>query len=122
MNFKKLILALIIIFLVIFSYQKLIAHHQTKNTSIEPNNEEIAVSLVKELPEVQKWLNLFSETKNEPSNIGPPGTPIIEFDHMKDQLYVVHVYELVNDLKSSHTATFNWYDVNLETKEIKAEF
>lgn len=84
---------------------------------IEENNEGVAVSVVRELPEVKKWLSLFTNNK---SALG--GTPIIEVDHMKDQLYVVHVYELINDLRSSHTATLNWYEVNAETKKAKPQF
>lgn len=77
--------------------------------------KQTAELMVRRLPEVQEWLSLFSKIDGK-SSLG--GIAIVEFDHMKDSEYVIHVYKVLSD----HIATFNWYDVNLETKETKAEF
>jgi len=90
-------------------------HDQEVNSfNKKQNNENIAISAVRELPDVEKWLDLFSEDSKS-DNVG---IPIIEVDHITGLLYVVHAYEL----RSDHIATFNWYEVNVETKEVNPEF
>ena len=42
----------------------------------------------------------------------------LEYDHKSGNKYVFHYYEFVTD----HTATINWYDVNIRTGKITAEF
>ncbi|QHE51805.1 hypothetical protein [Pontibacillus sp. HMF3514] len=39
----------------------------------------------------------------------------VEYDHMNEQYYVIHVYELVREGNRSHTATLNWYLIDKET-------
>ncbi|AKM79499.1 MAG: hypothetical protein UX85_C0005G0052 [Candidatus Beckwithbacteria bacterium GW2011_GWB1_47_15] len=75
-----------------------------------------AVSLVKDIPEVQEWLNLF--TGPDGTSASTDGRPIIEVDGVDGNIYTVHAYEWVSD----HTATFNWYYVDLETGEVKDFF
>lgn len=82
-------------------------------------SEQDAVNSVKNLPEVKSWLALFNQPGGK-SSIG--GAPIIEVDHQDSSIYVVHVYEWVNQGADSHTATQGWYDVNKVTGEIKSEF
>lgn len=42
----------------------------------------------------------------------------LEYDHKSGNKYVFHYYEFVTD----HTATINWYNVNIRTGKITAEF
>ena len=79
-------------------------------------SEEEAINLIKKLPKVKEWLALFTG----PGGTGPTmsGKPIVEVDSKTAEGYTIHVYELLSD----HTATFNWYSVNLKTGEIKAMF
>jgi hypothetical protein len=86
---------------------------EVKYLKVKESSENIAVAIVRELSEVKEWLDLFPNNK---SALG--GAPIIEVDHMNESLYVVHVYELL----PSHTATMNWYHVNVETREAEPQF
>ena len=72
-------------------------------------SEEEAINLVKNLPEVKEWLSLFGEPDRDKA--------IIEFSHVEEGKYVIHVYELVPT--DGHTATFDWYYVNPYTSEIR---
>lgn len=42
----------------------------------------------------------------------------LEYDHKSGNKYVFHYYEMMSD----HTATVNWYDVNIRTGKITPEF
>lgn len=42
----------------------------------------------------------------------------VEFDHMDGERYVIHVYEVVEQENSSHTATKGWYYVDQNTGEV----
>lgn len=75
---------------------------QTGSLKITP---EQAVEKVKNLPEVQQFL------KDVPNGI-------VEVDNEPEEQYNVHVYEI----KNGHTATFNWYTVNVKDGKIKAQF
>ena len=47
------------------------------------------------------------------------------YENESGKFYVIHVYEVVIDDEETgdaHTATYNWYDVNAETKEITSMF
>jgi hypothetical protein len=46
----------------------------------------------------------------------------VEFDHKADGKFVIHVYDLVQDDKSSHTATRGWYEVDPGTKAAENMF
>jgi hypothetical protein len=83
----------------------------TKNVS-----EQDAINLVKNLPEVKKWLSLFAQPDG--SNPKTGGKPVIELGSKNENTYFIHVYELLSD----HSATFNWYDVDIKTGNIKPEF
>ncbi|MCQ4085874.1 stalk domain-containing protein [Saccharibacillus sp. JS10] len=75
---------------------------QPKNTSI---TKEQAVKLVK-------------------AKYGYDSSSIyVEVDHMEDNNYVVHVYEVVmDDEETGHTATYGWYHVNKTTGKITSMF
>ena len=67
--------------------------------------EEQAVETVKSLPEVVGYL------KRVPNGM-------VEVNGDDDTQYMVQVYEI----KDGHTATFNWYQVDKTTGEVKEEF
>jgi hypothetical protein len=69
-------------------------------------SQEEAVELVRARPEVQAFISLI--------NTQGSSEAYIEYDHDECNTYSIHVYEL----KSDHTATFNWYDVNMYTGEV----
>ena len=79
-------------------------------------SEKDAIKLVKNLPEVKNWLSLFSQPDG--SNMKTGGKPFIDLDHQDDNTYFIHAYELT----TNHLATFNWYDVDKKTGNIKSEF
>lgn len=83
-------------------------------------NQNKSVELVKNLPEVQSWLNRL---ENESKSSNYSSQPVIKFDHKDGNQYVVHVYELVSDgAKSAHTASFNWYSVDTRLNKIQPNF
>ncbi len=69
--------------------------------------QEKAVALVRQLPEVQKYLKKVPNAH-------------IEMDHETDSqsAWVVHVFEI----KNGHTATLNWFEVDKKTGKIQKEF
>jgi hypothetical protein len=71
--------------------------------------------LVKNLPEVKNWLNLFTGPKGTSPITG--GKPVIKFDHMEEDEYVIRVYEQILD--DGCTVTFDWFYVGLSLKEVK---
>lgn len=75
-----------------------------------------AIKKVKNLPDVQEWLSLFSGPGHTSPITG--GKPIIEIDSISDDSYIIHAYEQTSD----HTATFGWYSVNKKTGAISKEF
>jgi hypothetical protein len=78
-------------------------------TISKKSKEDQAIELVWRRPEVKEWLKLFPKGK---SKLG--GHAAATADHDKGDLYSVHVYEDFPD----HTATLNWYSVNLKTGKI----
>lgn len=68
-------------------------------------SKEDAIAKVKALPEVIDYL------KRVPNSL-------VLVNEEEDTEYLVQVYEF----KNGHTATFNWYNVNKTTGEVKKEF
>lgn len=69
-----------------------------------------AIELVRNQKDVQNWLLLFT---------GPDhGRPVLAFDHMDANKYVIHVYEDLPD----HVATLNWFEVDSETGAVTRTF
>ena len=67
-------------------------------------NNEGAVNLVKNRPEVQSYLGL-----NFPTGI----VPILTLDHSTEKYATIHVFESVKEgTLGAHLTTFNWYTVN----------
>ena len=82
-------------------------------TVSKKSKEDQAIELVWRRPDVKEWRKLFPNGK---SKLG--GRAVAAVDHGKGDVYTVHVYEDLPD----HTATFNWYDVNLKTGKITKTF
>lgn len=72
---------------------------QTKSSKITAAQ---AVENVRKLPEVQDYL------KRVPSGR-------VEIDNEDEKIYHVHIYEI----KNNHTATFNWYEIDKQSGEMK---
>lgn len=70
-----------------------------------------AINLVKSRKEVKDYVDRLSK-------VGKKTTFSVSDD---DGVWLIQVYEIVDD-GDGHTATFNWYRVNKETKEISKEF
>ena len=79
-------------------------------------SETSALSDVQNLPDVKRWLALFTGTGGTNPKTG--GTPVIALDSQTTSTYVIHVFENMSD----HIATFNWYDVDKQTGAITPEF
>jgi len=79
-------------------------------------NTDRAIEIVKELPEVKSHMQRFASKQSK---------PIIEVDNSEEkdsQNWSVHVYENVNDGKTYHSATFNWYTIDKCTGNSKCSF
>lgn len=79
----------------------------TTNTPSNLLIEGEAVMLVRKLPEVISFLKDV-----------PNGVVEVDSESEDKTAWTVHVYEVKDD----HTATFNWFDVNKQTKEIGKMF
>ena len=103
----KKIYLLILIAMLISGYFFLQKTKSSKPGVSENNTvtETQAVESVKKLPQVQEYLKEVSKG-------------IVDVDNELDGEFNVHVYEI----KDGHTATFNWYRVNIKTGQIKSEF
>ncbi|MBI2021673.1 hypothetical protein HYS93_02180 [Candidatus Daviesbacteria bacterium] len=82
-----------------------IPNQTSKQTEPEKITESQAVNLVKKRPEVADFLKRV------------PGGHV-QVNNELDGEYNIQVFEV----KDGHTATFNWYRVNIKTGSIKAEF
>lgn len=77
--------------------------------------EAKALDLVMAMPDVKQFFQNVTKSK--------VAKPVIDVDRKEGNAYVVHVYEVVNDgPETSHTATKNWYYVDINTGKIKTEF
>jgi len=77
--------------------------------------ESAAVNLVMNLPEVKEFFKNARASKRS--------KPTVELDRKEGNAYVVHVFEVVSDgPDEAHTATMNWYNVDIKTGKIKKEF
>ncbi|RIW28061.1 hypothetical protein D3H55_22315 [Bacillus salacetis] len=47
---------------------------------------------------------------------------IVEYDHMEQDQFGIHVYEQAGKEEESHTATYGWYKVDPETEEVTSLF
>ena len=89
------------------------AAHAAKHGVQQKTKEDQAIDLVFKQPEVKAWLKQFPGGK---SKLG--GAAAFTADHDGGDMYSVHVYEDLPD----HTATFNWYDVNIKTGKSTKKF
>lgn len=86
-----------------------------KKVSRSKITEKRALDLVMAMPEVKEFFKAVTKSKL--------AKPTIDVDRKEGNAYVIHVYEVVNDgPDSSHTATKNWYYVNINTGQISKEF
>lgn len=83
----------------------------------KPVSGKQAVAMIEALPDVKKWSAAIKKL-NTPKN-----TAHVELDRTEGGEHIVHVYEMVMDTPDEgHTATFNWYHVNIKTGKISKEF
>lgn len=76
-----------------------------------------AVAMIEALPDVKKWAAAIKKL-NTPKN-----TAHVELDRTEGGEHIVHVFEMVMDTPDEgHTATFNWYHVNIKSGKISKEF
>jgi len=89
------------------------AHSPARATLKTKAADERAIDIVWRRPEVKKWLSQFPHGTAKTG-----GHPAATADHDKGDVYSVHVYEDLPD----HTATFNWYEVNVKTGKVTKMF
>lgn len=82
-------------------YKKKSIEHKVKSASVDNASTEDAEDFIKQLLNIKENSNLR-----------------VEYDHMTEHYYVIHVYELVREENHSHTATTNWYLIDKETGEV----
>lgn len=86
-------------------------------TARGPVSAKQAVAMIEALPDVKKWAAAIKKL-NTPKN-----TAHVELDRTEGGEHIVHVFEMVMDTPDEgHTATFNWYHVNIKTGKISKEF
>ena len=78
----------------------------------KPKEAKDAVSLVEQLPEVVEYKKTLQDAGS---------TFHIEAED-SDTSWAVHVFEVVSQGDSSHTATFGWWEVNKTTGEVTKDF
>lgn len=94
---------------------KTAAGAKTNKASTGKITEAKALDLVMAMPDVKQFFHNVTKSK--------VAKPVIDVDRKEGNAYVVHVYEVVNDgPETSHTATKNWYYVDINTGKIKTEF
>jgi hypothetical protein len=96
------------------------AHRSATKVDKRSNlTDEQAIALVEKLPAVKAWKLGCQRNGAQAKKV----TLHVALDRKEGGTYFVHVYEEVpDDGASSHTATFNWYDVDEKTGKIKPEF
>ncbi len=78
--------------------------------------EKDALAAIENLSEVREFRQGVLATKGK-------ATPVVEVDRKEGNEYIIHVYEIVpDDAETSHTATFNWYYVNIKSGKIRKDF
>jgi hypothetical protein len=77
----------------------------------------MALRIIRKRPDIIAWLKLFNDNGKSPRT---GGIPVIAVDSHKGAIYTVHAYESVPSRGSEdgHTATVNWYDVNVVTGKV----
>jgi hypothetical protein len=83
--------------------------------------KELTVQLVEAQPDVREWLKHFDKNRAAIPAQNVKSRAIIEFNHSIGQIYVIHVYEVINDKGANRQATFKWYDVDIEKKTVSEE-
>lgn len=85
---------------------------EVENSDSESNlSEEDAESLVYEYVKENEVVSIELLEEN---------VVVLNMDHKtEDGNYVFQLYEVKNDGDSGHTATYGWYEINVETKEIE---
>src|SRR5699024_2377839 len=92
-------------------------NHENQNENNEngngenENNEEEAESLVYDYVKENEVVDI---------DLLEDGTVTLNMDHeTEDGNYVFQLYETVDQGNSGHTATYGWYEINIETEEIE---
>lgn len=81
---------------------------QEKVTTQEKTlTEDEAIRKVSSLPQVQDFLKRV-----------PGGQVRLDHEELQINSFIIQVFEV----KDGHTATFNWYQVDKKTGEVKSEF
>jgi len=82
-------------------YKKKSIEHKVKSASVDNDSKEDAEDFIKQRLNIKENAHLR-----------------VEYDHMTEHDYVIHVYELVKEENHSHTATTNWYMIDKKTGEV----
>jgi len=107
-------IALIIIFIVSVSFLSYVQSPPNSNDENQTTiSDEQAVEIVKNLPDVKAWLDVFDKIKA--SNLIVNSEPVIEVSNYEDGIYTVHVYRTT---EGGGFSEFNTYEVNSETGEV----
>ncbi|MEK7618603.1 MAG: hypothetical protein AAB410_05665 [Patescibacteria group bacterium] len=104
-------LILLILGLLVYSYTQTKTRTQDSAAKTNANtqvSQSEAVEKVRMRTEVQKY-------EFELARLGSKA--VIEAEDLGED-WNVHVFEIVSQAGSSHTATFNWYTVNKKTGEV----
>jgi len=100
------------------THAKVAAKAATKTNKHTNLTGDQAVLLVEKLPAVKAWKASCIKGGAQARKV----TLHVDLDRKEGSTYFVHVYEEVpDDATSSHSATFNWYDVDEKTGKIKPE-
>lgn len=75
-------------------------------------NHEQALSSVKNITEVKEYVKLLEDNGKKAH---------FEIENTEDDNWTVHVFEIVDDGETSHTATFGWYQVSKKTGTVSTD-
>ena len=108
MSSSKRIFQLLLPFTVIISIMVIFLLSKPSNRNInQALTEEDAAGIVSNLPEISALLVKYPHYLIE--------TEVLD---QNTNAWKVHVYEIVED----HTATYNWYNVDVDTGKVDQEF
>jgi len=75
-----------------------------------------AVDLVAAMPDIKEWMAQVQAAAQQ----GERRSAHVDVDSEEPNMYIVHVYEMVDDEMGGHTATYGWYEVHKQTGEVKS--
>jgi len=106
-----ILLVLVLCVIPCYASSKVVA----RNDSTKQAVDDKAIAIVCQRKEIKQWIRELNAARKTNRNAGKAAFDVV--DH-KGNVYTVHVFEN----RADHTATFNWYEVDIKTGKVNAQF